>query len=98
MNNLYYTPPSDEAFEDMKSAAMQVWGQYFDSDHYMKEKTARIKDITNIQDNFMYMLAMFDILNQRKCIDLLKQETKDAIKERMIAGGNEETYIKMLGL
>jgi hypothetical protein len=97
--DLYYTPPSDEAFQDMKDACMKVWGKYSSSEGgYMEEKLSRIRDIQNIQDNFMYMLAMFDEENQTAAISLLKEETKDAVRERMIAGGNEDWMIRRIGL
>jgi len=95
--NLYYEAPSDAAFEDMKAAAMEVWGQYRNSaGGYYEEKTDRIKDIRNIKDNFMYIFAMFDIHNQRKCASLLKPETIEAVRERMVAGGNDDYYIRSI--
>lgn len=99
MENLYYKAPSDAAFDEMKKAAIEVWGQYADSPGgYMDEKVARIKDIQNVSDNFMYILAMFDQDNQRKVIALLSEPTKDAVRERMVAGGNEPYYLVMIGL
>ena len=99
MENLYYKAPSDEAFEEMKKAAIEVWGQYADSPGgYMEEKVSRIEGIQNVQDNFMYMLAMFDQDNQRKVIALLSEPTKDAVRERMVAGGNPSFVLEMIGL
>lgn len=98
MTNLYYIPPSDEAFEDMRSAAIKVWGQYVDSPDYMAEKIGRIKDIKNVGDNFVYILAMFDIDNQRKCIGLLQKETKDAVRDRLLACGYEPDFLLAVGL
>jgi hypothetical protein len=104
MNNrdearLYYTPPSDEAFESMRNACMIVWGQYAGNPGgYMEEKVGRIRDIQNVGDNFMYMLAMFDMNNQRSVVSMLSDEAKIALKERMIDGGNDVYHIKTLGL
>ena len=96
---LYYTAPTDEAFADMKAACLEVWGQYKDSaGGYMDEKVARIKDITNVQDNFMFMLAMFDEDNQRKVIKLLQDHTCAAVRDRLRDGGNSPHHIAMLGL
>ena len=96
---LYYTAPSDEAFEEMRKTAIEVWGQYKDSPGgYMKEKVDRIKDIKNVQDNFMHILAMFDQNNQRKVIELLTFSTQQAVRERMLSGGNDVNYINSMGL
>lgn len=84
---LYYTPPSDECFENMKQCAIQVWKNYDDEYGYATGKINRIKDISNIEDNFMYILAMFDIVNQRKMGRLLEEKTKEEARARMIDGG-----------
>lgn len=99
MENLYYKAPPNEAFEEMKKAAIEVWGQYADSPGgYMDEKVARIENIQNVSDNFMYMLAMFDQGNQRQVIFRLSEPTKDAVRERMVAGGNPEWVTSQMGL
>jgi len=64
----------------------------------MEEKTSRIKDIGNVQDNFMYMLAMFDQNNQRMVISKLSGETKNEVRARMIDGGNDYYYLFEIGL
>lgn len=86
MQRLYYTPPSDEIFEEVKKASIYIWSDYED-ERYVNEKVGRIKDISNISDNMMYMVAMFDIYNQKALSKLLSKEAKIAIRERMIDGG-----------
>lgn len=89
MTNLYYVPPPDNCFEDMKRACLDVWGKYKNSPgDYYKEKTARIPDMENVGDNFMYLFAMFDFPNQRQVISLLESETIEEVRKRLIAGGN----------
>lgn len=96
---LYYTAPSDQVFEDMKKACLEVWKQYENEPgDYYESKVSQIKDIGNIKDNFMYMFAMFDSINQRKCVDLLNEQTKQELRERIIDGGNDESYFLMIGL
>ena len=90
---LYYTAPSDECFEDMKKCAIQVWNEYDDEYGYATGKIARIKDIGNIEDNFMYILAMFDQDNQQKVGELLQEKTKEEARARMIDGGMEPWQI-----
>lgn len=88
---LYYTAPSEEAFQDLKRACMMVWNQYDDSYGYASEKIKRIESIGNIEDNFMYMLAMFDYKNQMKVASLISEETKVEINKSLIDGGNPYT-------
>lgn len=96
--NLYYVPPSDAAFEDMRKACLDVWGKYKDEPgDYFEEKTQRIPIMSNISDNFMYLFAMFDMNNQRQVISLLEPSTIEAVRERLIAGGSRE-LIDLLGI
>lgn len=80
---LYYVPPSDEVFNDLKSASITLWKTYDDTYGYATQKVDRIKDLENVSDNFMYMFAMFDGNNQQKVMDLVSAETAKAILERM---------------
>ena len=88
MTKLYYTPPADKHFDEVKKAAIQLWQTYDDEFGYASEKVKRIQDIKNVEDNFMYMVAMFDPSNQRKLSDLLTDDTKFEIRNRMIDGGH----------
>lgn len=94
MSKLYYTPPTDKEFNELKEKAIEIWQGYDDTYRYATEKINAIKDIENIEDNFMYMVAMFDIVNQEKLAKKLSPETKKAVRDRMIDGGNEPEYIK----
>lgn len=97
MTKLYYTAPSDECFDDMKRAAERIWSGY--DEPYRGEKMQRIAHVQNIGDNFMYLFAMFDIKNQWKCAQMLKSETKKAVRERMLDGGNPPFMIdQVLGV
>ncbi len=42
----------------------------------------------------MYITAMFDIFNQEKLAEKINPETRKAVRDRMIDGGNEPEYIK----
>lgn len=93
MTQLYYQAPSDEQFNEVKSAALSLWKEMGDEESYRKEKIGRIKDLKNISDNFMYMIAMFDSGNQRKLAKMLSKETRLAVRDRMIDGGSPEWLI-----
>lgn len=98
---LYYTPPIDEQFNELKEKAIELWKEV-DTDNdkygYATGKINRIKDIKNIEDNFMYIFSMFDYINQGKLVRKISSGTKEAIKLRMIDGGNDENYLQMIGL
>ena len=98
MTKLYYTPPTNEQFNELKEKAIEVWKKYDNKHGYVDEKVNSIKDIQNVGDNFMYILSMYDIFNQKKVISKLSNETKKAIRIRMIDGGNDESYLQMVGL
>ena len=96
MGKLYYTPPRQELFEEVKSCSMKLWKEVdIDNDKfgYATGKINQIKDIQNVKDNFMFIIAMFDINNQRLLAYRLTQETRDAIREKMIDGGSLLEYI-----
>lgn len=88
--DLYYVAPSDEIFEEVRCCAIAVWLNYKNNnpyDDYAESKIEQISDIGNVRDNVMYMVAMFDINNQRRLAELLSDEAKQVIAERMLAGG-----------
>ncbi len=90
---LYYTAPKTEQFEEVKEKAIELWNTYDNEFGYVDEKVNSIKDIGNIRDNFMYIVAMFDIQNQSKLASKLSDETKLEIRNRMVDGGNPPEYI-----
>jgi len=89
---LYYTAPSDEIFNEVKLAALKIWFQYDDTYGYASEKTQRIEPMKNIEDNLMYMVAMFDFPNQQKLAQVISPEARKEIRDRMIDGGQPEMF------
>lgn len=93
---LYYTAPEQKLFDEVKNKAMELWLEV-DSDHdkygYATGKIKRIKDLENIRDNFMYIVAMFDIDNQQLLANKLSSEARIAIRERLEDGGASQGYI-----
>ena len=80
---LYYTPPSNESFEDMKKCAIQIWSTYDNTYGYVDEKVKAIKDLKNVADNFMFIYAMFDWMNQIKIANCLKNSTLKELGDRL---------------
>lgn len=92
---LYYKAPTQCVFDEMKKKCIELWREV-DTDNdkygYATEKINRIKDIGNTGDNFMYMVAMFDIENQTKLASRLSAEAKKAVSDRLVAGGQPDEY------
>lgn len=93
MTKLYYTPPTDQEFNELKEKAIEIWSTMGDEPSYSKEKIGRIKDIQNVGDNFMYMVAMFDQGNQERLAEMLSEDTRKAVRARMVDGGTPYYYI-----
>jgi hypothetical protein len=74
----YYIAPPDHIFEDIKTNAKKLWESYTHPD-YVAEKLERI-DIKNISDNAWYIVAMFDVPNQNKLLDMVTPETAEYIR------------------
>ncbi len=91
MTRLYYTAPTEEAFEEMRKAAMDIWRGYDEPDR--SEKLSRLEGMGNIKDNFMYIFAMFDRSNQLRCAALLSDETKRQLNVRLADGGAFESMV-----
>ena len=87
MSKLYYTAPEEKQFNELKEKAIEIWKTFNNDYGQVDEKVNRIKDILNIEDNFMYIVAMFDSGNQRKLAEKLSDETRKAVRDRMIDGG-----------
>lgn len=90
MDNLYYYPPIQHHFDEVKEAAIKIWNSY--EEPYSSKKIEAIEDIKNVGDNFMYMVAMFDLINQTKLSDMLSDGARKAISDRLIAGGSSYMY------
>jgi len=90
---IYYTAPSEDQFNELKQKAIEVWNNYDNEFGYVDEKVNMIKDIKNVRDNFMYIVAMFDSNNQRILAGKLSDETRQAVRARMIDGEQPLEYI-----
>lgn len=93
MERLYYTPPSDEIFEEVREKAIEVWESLGAHPSYLEEKVGRIKEIGNVKDNVMYVVSMFDHHNQGNLALRLSPEAREALRERMEEGGQPSYLI-----
>lgn len=92
MSDLYYTPPSNGCFEEMKAVAIKLWREVAENESYLNEKVGQIENLDNAQDNFMFMVAMFSPNNQRKLARALSDKTKKEVSDRLIAGGSPPEF------
>lgn len=96
MTDLYYKPPTDEIFEEVRQKAIKIWKTYDDTYGYATEKIDQIKDIGNVGDNLMYIVSMFDDNNQKILAGQISSEAKKAIGDRIIDGGTPDFYNNFL--
>lgn len=92
MSRLYYEAPTQEQFEEVKRCAIAIWKTYDDTYGYASEKIRTVEDVDNVSDNFMYIVAMFDDINQRNLASMLSPETKKAVAVRLKDGGMDDYY------
>ena len=77
----YYDAPSDEIFDEIKDAAIQIWMHYDDTYGYAKEKIDRVNEITNVKDNWGTIVGMFDQDNQIKLFMKLSEPARRKLAE-----------------
>ncbi len=69
-----YTAPSQEVFDEIKEGAIAVWKRYDDTFGYASEKINRVQSINNIEDNWGFIVSMFDIHNKQKLFEILQSD------------------------
>ena len=79
----YYQPPSDAIFNEIKEQAIAIWKTYDDTYGYQTEKLKRISTLSNIRDNAMFIVAMFDVHNQAKLCNALSEDAAAYVWERL---------------
>jgi hypothetical protein len=97
---MYYTPPSDKVFQEIKSECQALWKSIATSPEdkiYLKEKLQRTQ-LENIRDNAMVLINMFYGINQFKLANRLSREALEAIAERLQSYGlaNEDNIYQIV--
>lgn len=77
----YNEAPSEEVFNEIKQAAIEIWQTYDDEFGYATEKIERVNSITNFKDNWGTLVGMFDPINQGKLVAKLSPEAKAKVEE-----------------
>ena len=84
MTKLYYTTPPEDVFNEVKKAAIEQWKTFDDTFGYATNKINRIKDLPNVEDNFMFIVSMFDPIQQRKLRNKLSAKARREVLDRLI--------------
>lgn len=89
---------TDQVFDELKTAALDIWGTYDNTYGYADEKINYLNSFGNVSDNFGTIIGMFDVQNQRKLYDAVGDEAKAAIDKWV--GGLErvENLSREMGL
>ena len=92
--DLFYTPPKDEYFEELKSLCIRFWEVYEEfhlfseeaqriMNEYKQSKINQIKDLKNEGSNFSYMVQMIHQNTRGLLAKHLSLETRNEISMRL---------------
>lgn len=85
---IYYKPPAQKHFDDLKSACIRYF-KTFDNDFgYVDEKIKTLESLENVGGNFMTMVKMFHPLAWEVIAELVTLETRVHISARLEDGGH----------
>jgi hypothetical protein len=85
---IYYKPPKQEYFDDLKSSCIRYW-KTFDNDFgYTDEKIKTLESLENVGGNFMTMVKMIHPLAWEVIAELVTLETRVHISVRLEDGGD----------
>ncbi len=97
---LFYRPPKDEYFEELKNLCLRFWEVYEEfpmyteegqrlMDEYRQSKIDQIKDLKNEGCNFVSMVQMVHQNSREILARHLSLETRNAISMRLYGPDNE---------
>jgi hypothetical protein len=88
---LFYTPPKDECFEELKTICIRFW-RTFDEVEFVDEKINRIKDLKNEGCNFVMMVQMIHAVSREFIAKSLSLETRNEISMRLHGWETENEF------
>jgi len=100
---LFYKPPKDECFEELKSLCIRFWNVFpgfavWDEEHhklqreYAKSKIDEIKDLKNEGSNFVMMVQMIHQNSREHLSKFLPLETRNEISMRIYGWEKENEF------
>ena len=98
---LFYTPPKDEYFEELKALCIRFWkvfpnDSYYDTEQlrlemkYAEEKISQIQNLKNEGANFISMVQMIHQNSRQLLAKCLSLETRNEISMRLYGFGDDE--------
>ena len=72
-------PISDEIFNEIKQAAIEIWNTYDDTYGYASEKINYLNSFGNIKDNWGTIVGMFDRDNQQILLSKLGPDARNLV-------------------
>ena len=88
---LFYTPPKDECFEELRKLCISFW-RSFNEVEYVEEKVNRIKDLINEGSNFVMMVQMIHPVAREIIAKALSLETRNEISMRLYGWETENEF------
>ena len=91
---LFYTPPKDSVFEELRNACIKFWTICFkqEGSDYVSEKVNIINGLKNEGSNFISMVQMIHPNSRILIAKQLSHETNYEISRRLYGGGSEDEY------
>ena len=94
IKELYYKPPKDKCFEELKQACIRFWSSFPEfhlwdekqeqlEREYIQSKIDEIKDLKNEGSNFVSMVQMIHPISREVIARLLSVETRHAVSIRL---------------
>ena len=98
---LFYTPPKDEYFEELKALCIRFWkvfpnDSYYDTEQlrlemkYAEEKITQIQNLKNEGENFISMVQMIHQNSRQVLAKNLSLETRNEISMRLYGFKDDE--------
>ncbi len=88
---LFYTPPKDECFEELRIICIRFW-RSFDEAEYVEEKISRIKNLKNEGCDFVMMIQMIHPVSREVISKSLSLETRNEISMRLYGWEKENEF------
>jgi hypothetical protein len=88
---LFYTPPKDECFEELRTICIRFW-RTFDEVEYVEEKIDRVKNLKNEGCDFVTMVQMIHPVSREVISKALSLETRNEISMRLYGWEKENEF------
>lgn len=97
MNKLdYYKAPSQEIFEDIKRGCLEIWDTY--GEPYATEKKELVNMFTNMGDNCLTMVAMFDVHNMKRLLRIVSEPSCEWLEPFLKQEFEAEKELREMGI